>query len=185
MNAFSIRDLLQRVIDQREADSLPAGYRTLQEMVEAEEMREPRGLTLNRTTASQIVKGTYKGEPSIGTIRAIGWLAGVDDETAFAAAGRRPPGPPFADDLPPGVDDLTDNERRAVIEILRALVAQRREINSYVMEATKEPRTPRQTRKDQKNELLNDAELGPDAADTEAFLRGQGRGAHNPLEGKG
>lgn len=132
MNATSLRDLLQQAVDRRNAQGQDASFRALQEAVEAEENSHPRGLSLNRTTASQIVRGSYKGEPSDGTIRAIGWLAGVGDEDAFAAAGRRSPGLPFAEELPPGVDDLSPKERRAAIEMLRTLVAQRREINRYV-----------------------------------------------------
>lgn len=144
MNATSLRDLLQQAVDQRNAERRDASFRALQEAVEAEESARPRGLSLNRTTASQIIRGTYKGEPSDGTIRAIGWLAGVGDEDAFAAAGRRSPGLPFAEELPPGVDDLSPKERRAAIEMLRTLVAQRREINRYVDSSSgpKEPTAP-------------------------------------------
>lgn len=93
------------------------------------------------TTLNAIEKGTYHSIPSAETIRAIGWLAGVNDEVSFAAAGRPVPGPPFADELPPGVDDLSPKERRAAIGILRALVAQRQEINSYV-DSLSDPEEP-------------------------------------------
>lgn len=83
------------------------------------------------TTLNAIEAGTYHSAPTAETIRAIGWLAGVSDEIAFAAAGRAVPGPPFANELPPGVDDLSPKERRAAVEILRALVAQRQEIKRY------------------------------------------------------
>ncbi|NOQ62792.1 hypothetical protein [Mycolicibacterium fortuitum] len=132
MTATTLRDLLQEVVDKRQAKRLPASSRAIQELVEAEEAAAPRGLQLNRTTVSQILSGTYKGVASDGTIRAIGWLAGVSDEVAFTAAGRRAPGPPFALELPPGIDDLSPRERAAAIEILRALIAQRQEINRYV-----------------------------------------------------
>lgn len=95
-------------------------------------LAQKEGHKIVGTTLSGIVKGTYKSEPSNETLEAIAWLAGEDDEVAFAAAGRNVPGPPFADELPPGVDDLSKSERRAAIEILRTLVAQRREINRYV-----------------------------------------------------
>ncbi|MGV0738179.1 hypothetical protein ABQF35_14540 [Mycobacterium syngnathidarum] len=84
------------------------------------------------TTLNAIEAGTYHSTPTAETIRAIGWLANVSDEIAFAAAGRAVPGPPFSQELPPGVDDLTSPERRAAIAMLRALVAQRQEINRYV-----------------------------------------------------
>ncbi|TXG90652.1 hypothetical protein DW322_11065 [Rhodococcus rhodnii] len=87
------------------------------------------GFKIVGTTLNAIEKGTYKSEPSDETVRAIGWLAGVSDDVAFAAAGRRVPGPPFAEELPPGVDDLSPRERKAAIEMLRTLIAQRQEIN--------------------------------------------------------
>jgi hypothetical protein len=83
------------------------------------------------TTINGIRNGSYKSAPSDDTIRALGWLAGVGEEAAFTAAGRRLPGPPFADELPPGVDDLSPKEREAVIGLLRVLIAQRQEIQGY------------------------------------------------------
>ncbi|WP_209447712.1 helix-turn-helix domain-containing protein [Rhodococcus qingshengii] len=96
------------------------------------------------TTLNAIESGTYKSTPSDETIRAIAWLAGVDEETAFMAAGRRVPGPPFAAELPPGVDDLSPKEREAVIGLLRVLVAQRQEIDhedESTQDSTSDPTT--------------------------------------------
>lgn len=129
VNAPTLRDLLQRGIDRRAAQLLPIDYRALENAVREEERVRPRGLSLNRTTISQILKGNYRGEASDGTIRAIGWLAGVADKVAFTAAGHQPQGLPFASELPQGVDDLTAPERRAALDMLRVLVAQRQEIN--------------------------------------------------------
>ena len=56
-------------------------------------------------------------------LRALAWLAGVHEDVAFTAAGKPKPGPPLADELPPGVDYLSPRSRRAAIEMLRALVA--------------------------------------------------------------
>lgn len=86
---------------------------------------------LNRATIAQILNGSYKSRPTDDTIRAIAYLAGVDDEVAFTAAGRRTPGRPFAEDLPDGVDDLTPKEREAAVYMLRVLVQQRRELNHH------------------------------------------------------
>ncbi|QSL99799.1 immunity repressor [Gordonia phage ODay] len=132
MSATRLAELLQGVIDDRKAQSLPAAYRDIEELVKAEEASNPRGLSLNRQTVSEIVSGKYKKTPQDGTLRAIAWLADVSDEVAFAAAGKRVPGPPFAAELPPGVDELEDDERKTAIAVLRTLVAQRREINRYV-----------------------------------------------------
>lgn len=88
------------------------------------------GYKIVGTTLNAIESGSYKSTPSDDTIRAIAWLAGVGEETAFMAAGRRVPGPPFAAELPPGVDDLSPKEREAVIGLLRVLVAQRQELDN-------------------------------------------------------
>lgn len=136
MNATTLRDLLQQVIDQRKSAGSPAAYRDLEQAVKDEEERSPRGLTLNRQTVSDIIRGTYTKEPYAGTIRAIAWLAEVPEDVAFTAAGKKPPGEPFADELPPGVDDLSRSERRAAIEMLRTLIALRQEINGYELSST-------------------------------------------------
>ncbi len=80
------------------------------------------GFKIVDTTLNGIANGTYKARPTSETIRAIAWLADVDEEVAFAAAGVPVPGPPFAEELPPGVDHLSKRSRRAAIEVLRALV---------------------------------------------------------------
>ncbi|AER47697.1 hypothetical protein DORI_48 [Mycobacterium phage Dori] len=131
VNAPTLRDLLQQAMDKRAQAALPIDYRAVEQAVKDEEKARPRGLALNRTTISQILKGTYKKVPEDGTIRAIGWLAGVPDEVAFTAAGHRPQGPPFATELPQGINDLSPTERRAALEMLRVLVAQRQVINRY------------------------------------------------------
>jgi len=74
------------------------------------------------TTLGHIRAGRYKSEPSEDTIRAIAWLAGVDESVAFAAAGQQVPGPPLADELPPGADNLSPKSRKAVVEMVRVLV---------------------------------------------------------------
>lgn len=115
MTPSTLRDLLQSARDDRPGVSL----RDLETLVEQEEKADPRGLTLNRTTASKILRGVYR-EVSPGTVRAVAWLAGVSDEQAFEAAGQATPGPPFRDELPPDVDNLGLSERRAVVEVVRA-----------------------------------------------------------------
>lgn len=130
-DAPTLRSLLQESIDALATSGVPITYRQIEEAVKAEESNQRRGLTLNRTTISQILKGTYKKTPTDGTILAIGWFAGVDDDVAFAAASRKTPGPPFAEELPQGVDDLSPKERAAALDLLRTLIAQRQEINRY------------------------------------------------------
>lgn len=81
-----------------------------------------RGFKVVDTTLNHIAAGTYKSDPKPETVRAIAWLSGVPDEVAFAAAGVPMPGPPFSEELPPGVDNLSPRSRRAAVEVLRALV---------------------------------------------------------------
>ncbi|MET3349601.1 UNVERIFIED_ORG: hypothetical protein ABID57_001273 [Arthrobacter sp. UYEF1] len=83
---------------------------------------QERGFKVVDTTLNQIRNGTYKSVPSDVTIRAIAWLAGVSDEVAFTAAGQPVPGPPFAEELPPGVDNLSLKSRKAALDMLRVLV---------------------------------------------------------------
>ncbi|MGB3708929.1 hypothetical protein [Gordonia sp. (in: high G+C Gram-positive bacteria)] len=106
-------------------------YRQMEEKVAAAEAKRPTGMKLNRTTASQIARGVHGGDPEDGTIRAIALVAGVPESVAFAAAGQRIAGSPFRDELPDGVDQLEPNERRVALDLLRILVAQRRELNRH------------------------------------------------------
>lgn len=131
MNAHTLRSLLLLGLDKRAENGLPTDYRAVENAVRYEEEVRPRGLSLNRTTISQILDGTYKKAPKDGTVRAIGWLADVSDEVAFTAAGHQPQRVPFAMELPRGIDDLTAPERRAALDVLRVLVAQRQEINRH------------------------------------------------------
>lgn len=123
----TLADLLRQAIDDRTG----APLRDIQALVEAEEAARPRGMSLNRSTASQILRGAYRGTPSPATVRAIGWLAGVTDEDAFAAAGQPAPGRPLADELPAATDTLNDRERAVVIDVVRALLAQRQDIDGW------------------------------------------------------
>lgn len=80
------------------------------------------GLKITYTTLNQIRSNTYKSVPGEQTLRAIAWLAGVEDSVAFTAAGQPVPGPPLADELPPGADNLSPKSRKAVVEMVRVLV---------------------------------------------------------------
>lgn len=123
----TLADLLRQAIDDRTG----APLRDIQALVEAEEAARPRGMSLNRSTASQILRGAYRGTPSPATVRAIGWLAGVTEEEAFAAAGQPAPGRPLADELPAATDTLNDRERTVVIDVVRALLAQRHNTDAW------------------------------------------------------
>jgi len=86
------------------------------------EAAQVKGFKVTHATLNALLGGTYKSTPSTETIRAIAWLAGVSDEVAFTAAGQSVPGPPLADELPPGTDNLSPKSRKAVIEMLRVLI---------------------------------------------------------------
>lgn len=85
-------------------------------------MAQRQGFKITTTTINHLKAGTYKSTPSADTLRAVAWLAGVSDEVAFTAAGQPVPGPPFAQELPPGVDNLSPKARKAVLDMLRVLV---------------------------------------------------------------
>ncbi|MBB3752395.1 hypothetical protein FHT44_004907 [Mycolicibacterium sp. BK634] len=125
--SVNLRDLLQRAVDQREAKGLRATGRSLAAEVGKEEAVRPRGMAINYTTASSILKGKYGSRPTPETIRAVAWLAGVKEEEAFAAAKHPIPGEPFT--LPDGADELEPGERKAIFAVVQQFVAQRREIN--------------------------------------------------------
>lgn len=108
----SLQELLDLAMQKR---GVKSGRRLAQ-------VAQDHGLVLTHTTVNALKAGTYKSRPTDETVRAIAWLAGVSDAVAFTAAGLRVPGPPFADELPPGVDILPPKKRKAVIELLRVLI---------------------------------------------------------------
>jgi hypothetical protein len=107
----SLRDLVEAAITRHDTSGRQLAF-----------LAQREGFTLATTTVNAIRQGTYKSAPSKETIKAIAWLAGVSDEVAFTAAGQPVPGPPFAEELPPGVDNLPPKARKAAIDMLRVLV---------------------------------------------------------------
>lgn len=107
----SLRDLVELAAQYRGASGLGLS-----------QLAAKHGLQITTTTINAIRQGTYKSTPREATVRALAWLAGVTDEVAFTAAGQPVPGPPFAEELPPGVDNLPAKARKAAIEMLRVLV---------------------------------------------------------------
>lgn len=88
------------------------------------DLAQREGFVVSHATINAIRGNSYKSRPTDDTVRAIAWLARVSDEVAFRAAGLRVPGPPLAEELPPGVDNLSPEARKAVIGVLRVLVQQ-------------------------------------------------------------
>jgi hypothetical protein len=107
-----LRELLDQALVQRDVRS---GRRLA-------EIAHDAGYPVSHATINQIRSGSYASRPSDDTVRAIAWLAGVAEEVAFTAAELPVPGPPFADELPPGVDTLSPRKRKAVLDLLRVLI---------------------------------------------------------------
>lgn len=147
----SLRDLINKAADERAM----AG-RALAELA------QKHGFEITHGTVNSIRSGSYKSRPSDGTLKAIAWLAGVSEKVAFEAAGRKLPGRPFAEDLPPGVDELEPRHRKAAVEMLKTMVALQQEVL--------ELRDGKSTHPPQENSALR---LVPDPADTLAAHKGR------------
>ncbi|MFE9234810.1 hypothetical protein [Cellulosimicrobium funkei] len=113
MNApTGLRELLDQAMVRRDVRS---GRRLA-------EIAQDAGYPVSHATINQIRSGSYASRPSDDTVRAIAWLAGASEEAAFTAADLPIPGPPFADELPPGVDTLSPRKRKVVLDLLRVLI---------------------------------------------------------------
>ena len=109
---ITLRELIEQAVTKRDAS-----VRRLTQLA------QDKGYKVNHTTIGQLRNGSYKYDaPSTDTIRAIAYLAGVDESVAFTAAGQPVPGPPLADELPPGADNLSPKSRKAVVDMVRVLV---------------------------------------------------------------
>lgn len=101
---------------------------------------ERKGLTLSYTTVDKLLAGTYTSRPSRRTLEALAQLSGVPVEKVYAAAQVAPPQARFADQLPPGVDSLTPEQRKVIIDIIRVFLKDNRTIHRLENEnAEKEP----------------------------------------------
>lgn len=110
-NTESLQSLIDQAVAKRKTSVRQLGF-----------LAQEAGFKIVGTTLGHIRGGRYKSTPSDDTIRAIAWLSGVEDSVAFAAAGQPVPGPPLADELPPGADHLSPKSRKAVVEMVRVLV---------------------------------------------------------------
>lgn len=89
------------------------------------EIAAGNGMDITYTTINHILSGTYRSRPGTKTLAAVAYLAGVELDRVYSAAGVESPGRPFAEDLPPGADYLTGRQRAAVIEVIRAMLEPR------------------------------------------------------------
>lgn len=127
-NPKSLKDLVELAVQRHDASGLALS-----------QIAKKAGHPITYTTLNAIRQGTYKYIPREPTLRALAWLAGVSDEVAFTAAGQSVPGPPFAEELPPGVDNLPPKARRAVIDMLRVLVDMNQDANAGNAEDQEQP----------------------------------------------
>lgn len=130
-NTDSLQGLIDQAVAKRQTSVRQLGF-----------LAKDAGFKVVGTTLSHIRAGRYKSTPTDDTIRAIAYLAGVDDSVAFAAAGQPVPGPPLADELPPGADLLSPKSRKAVVDMVRVLVDLEAGNNAERTESEQE--TPRQ-----------------------------------------
>ena len=80
------------------------------------------GHDVSHTTLNKIIAGRADNRQSVTTLDAIAALADVSRSRAHTAAGRRPPGKSFADEIPPEADLLTRKQRDVVLGVVRALL---------------------------------------------------------------
>lgn len=107
----SLKQLVDLAMQRRDASGLALSH-----------LAQSAGYQITATTINAIRQGTYKSTPKRPTLEALAWLAGVDASVAFTAAGQPVPGPPFSEELPPGVDNLSPMSRKVVIDMVRRLV---------------------------------------------------------------
>lgn len=105
----SLRDLAQRALDETGAESGRA----------LATMSVQYGHPISQATINSMLAGTYAHKPSGDALRALARMAGVSEAEAFAAA-RRTARQPFA--LPESADELTPDQRDAVLHVIRAFV---------------------------------------------------------------
>lgn len=119
----SLKELVELAVQRHDASGLALS-----------QIARKAGHPITYTTLNAIRQGTYKSVPREVTLRALAWLAGVDASVAFTAAGQPVPGPPFAEELPPGVDNLPPKARKAAIDMLRVLVDLNQDNNALQQE---------------------------------------------------
>lgn len=93
-----------------------------------ERLAESGGKWISRSTFDRIYAGTYRSRPTTETLVALAYLANVSEERVYKAAGRKYESRKFADDLPDEIDNLTGEQREALLSTARAFLNANREI---------------------------------------------------------
>nr|WP_312964391.1 hypothetical protein [Kocuria rhizophila] len=91
------------------------------------------GHTISYGTIDSILAGTYTRKPSVKTLRALAYLAGLPEQDVLEIAGMRAPSTALAEQLPEGVDELGPEERQMLIDMARGLIRQARREQKLVV----------------------------------------------------
>lgn len=89
---------------------------------------EKAGLTLSYTTVDKILAGTYTSRPGRRTLEALSKLSGIPLAVVFEAAQMELPQARLADQLPPEADNLTPEQRKVIIDLIRLFIRENRHI---------------------------------------------------------
>lgn len=85
------------------------------------EVAQKAGHDISHATLNRIRQGTYLSRPSAVSVRAIAYLAGVSEDTAFTAAAMTTPRAGARFEPPPEADQLDSRQRKAITELIRAV----------------------------------------------------------------
>lgn len=110
------------------------GGRGLQRLADA------KGLTLSYATVDRILAGKYESTPQRQTIEALAVLAELPVEEVYEAAGVPLPMTSLAKQLPDGSDQLTVDQRRVVLDVIRGFIRDNRKMRD--LERERDERTP-------------------------------------------
>lgn len=123
----SLRDIAQ--LAQQRHDG--AGGRAMQRLADR------AGLVMSPTTFDRIAAGIYRSKPQEKTLQALAYLAGISEQRVYKAAGRPYVAAKFADQLPPDIDQLNEDQREALIYVARAFLKTNRELEGLRHELQK------------------------------------------------
>lgn len=86
------------------------------------------GFDIVSTTINNIRAGTYPYRPNAATIRALAFLSGLPLNTVAKVAGVEMSGTPFAERLPRDVDLLSEQDKDALLRLLRSMIDTQRKL---------------------------------------------------------
>ncbi|NWN89223.1 MAG: hypothetical protein HLX51_11900 [Micrococcaceae bacterium] len=92
-----------------------------------ERIADKGGYVMSRSTFDRMLKGEYPSRSMPQTLEALAYLADISLERVYEAADRRYDAKKFAEQLPPDIDQLTEDQRNAVISVARAFLNSNRE----------------------------------------------------------